>query len=368
MKFNRLHIVLLSIITAFVMVYFGYLHNLIAQYLISTQRNWLSALLEFWYPQLPYLKNAIAPSVLLQRANQCVYRLVFLSATFLFISSKKDFFKTCFIKYSYNTKHIILFTSIFYGYAMFTFLDWWKEIDNIKRLEVFYNPIFPLSIFSSSLLPSTFYYTALIVGSSCCLLTLWLKNNRLKCISAGLGCCCLMFMHATFCGFGKMDHGYASFFYVGMLLPFYFLWRKTTIIRFAQVVVTLCYCMAGLEKLFLSGIHFINPVHFTSLLQLHPTPWAIWLSNQPLLCFVIPLLTILVQLGAPLIFLHKQLVLPWFIGAVLFHWGAYFFMGVGGYHSPWVFALSVFIPLLFERKEIIGLSTTSSKKGENEIE
>ena len=241
MKVQKSHITIISVLFICCGTYFGYLQNLIQHYLISNQQNWLSEILEYWYPQLPILKNSIAPELLLQRANQFIYRFVFLTLLFLFINSKKEFLRTEFNRFQFSTKHISILTSIFYGYAVFTFIDWWKEIANIQRLEAFYTPIFPLSIINSTLFHTSFYYSVLAIGITCATLPLWLKNNLLQFTTAIISISCLLFMHATFCGFGKMDHGYASFFYVGMILPFYFLWKDNRVIRFAQLTVTLCY-------------------------------------------------------------------------------------------------------------------------------
>ncbi len=155
------------------------------------------------------------------------------------------------------------------------------------------------------------------------------------------------FLLSVFFGFGKTDHTYASMFsgMAGMVV-FLHIWRSNPAeigfgFRIFQAFIWCCYFFSGLEKVFLSGFDWAGSDHLQVLAALHPGYAADWISQ-------IPFSGILLGLG--LIF-QLSSVLQWrfpnwgyinVAGGVLFHFGTFFLLGIGGYFSPWL-AMLIFL-------------------------
>ena len=346
---KRVIFILSTFLLLFIAVFLIWIQPELKLYLFEDQKNSIGYIIQFLYPQIEYYKTKYDTSLLFDRANQLIYRSIFLFLLAIICILKKDKFNNILEDHQLNKKSTSPFIFIYSIFALYSLFDWSFEITNISRLHTFYTPLFPIKFISQSLPSTATLYSLIGLGTFSSVLLLTPINLKIKALLSVFLIISLITIHSTFCSFGKIDHGYASFFYAGFILPVYFWTNNLKYIRVSQIAVTTCYFLAGLEKVFLSGFNFLHPIHFKQLLYLHPTTQSNWLMQYNFLCTLLPLFTILIQLGAPIVFLKQQLLPYWLAGAVLFHWGAYFFMGVGGYHSPWVFALSVFIPSLFQK-------------------
>lgn len=148
-----------------------------------------------------------------------------------------------------------------------------------------------------------------------------------------------------FFGFGKVDHTYASMTSALVVLAVWFtLWALGRVqaggFRAFQAAIWGCYFFSGMEKIFLSGWHWVQPIHFETLSQLHPNGLGHTLSQWPLLGSTLMLLALIFQLSTILLLWFPRWGLPVLVMGIFFHLGTWVLLDVGGWQSPW-------IPMLF---------------------
>lgn len=333
-------------------IYFYEVLPLLKGFIIKNECNWVSAFIQYLYPKIEIYKNTIDSNALINRANQLIYRSGFILIGVNIIYYYRYQLNIYFNNVNFYPKHIEISYFIYSLYFLYTCFDWVLEIPNLFRLAEFHTPLYPTFIFGNSL-PSPYLFAVVFLIGTAGLVLTRSDQSKTKSIGAIMMLFNLLFLHSTFCSFGKIDHGYATYFIIAMILPVYFWTNDHRFIRFIQIAITLCYAMSGLEKITLSGIDFINPDHFKNILFMHPTSIGNWIKQYDVLCFIIPTTTLLIQLSAPFIFFKPKLIPLWVISAILFHWGAYLIMNIGGFHSPWVAALAIFIPSCFQKKKLL---------------
>lgn len=156
-----------------------------------------------------------------------------------------------------------------------------------------------------------------------------------------------MVLLASFFGFSKIDHTYSTMYLGTCMLPVlvYSFERSVSYlfsVRILQAFICGSYFFAALEKAFLSGWHWIDPLHFQQLAYLHPTKINGWISTMPGLGsgllvagFVFQLLTIFQWRFAFWGYVNL-------VGAIVFHLGNWLIFNIGGWQSPWI-AMVVFL-------------------------
>ncbi len=146
-------------------------------------------------------------------------------------------------------------------------------------------------------------------------------------------------------GLGKVEHTYATFFILLMLIPLlvYEFNQGAPKLKFLFLIklsVTLVYAWAAMEKLLFSGFSWATAEHLNSFLEMqHLNPimlpdWLLTLGMWLVLCF---------QLSMPLAAFYKPLSRTYFILGIGFHLATWLFLGAGGWANPWFIALSVLL-------------------------
>jgi hypothetical protein len=109
------------------------------------------------------------------------------------------------------------------------------------------------------------------------------------------------------------------------------------------VCIAMVYLMAGLEKLLIAGVDWINPDSFRSYLYLHQAPLGLWVAKSNFLCTILPLSAMLFQLGFITILFFPRLKLMILLSGVAFHIGTYLLLEVGWYINAWILVYIFFI-------------------------
>ena len=169
-------------------------------------------------------------------------------------------------------------------------------------------------------------------------------------ISLALLLCWLLLLSVYQAG-GSIDHAWASLQYGMMFMSLWlFTWwkfpdLKATGFRLFQAGIWGCYFFAGLEKIFLSGIHWFSPEHFGNLCLLHPGKGCDWFAAHPVLAGAALFAVLAFQLLSPLQWRFPRWGYVTAGTGLLFHLGTWLILGVGGWQSPWMAMLVFLLPL-----------------------
>jgi hypothetical protein len=156
---------------------------------------------------------------------------------------------------------------------------------------------------------------------------------------------------AQFFGFGKIDHTYSSL-YSGLWGLFIWLifnrmnWLSANQgFRLFQAFIWCCYFFSGCEKVLFSGFEWLSSSHFSLLSQLHPTQPGNWVMGQPFLASALLFFALCFQLLTPIQWFFPKWGYINAIGAILFHLGTWYLLGIGGWQSPWILTAIFLLPV-----------------------
>lgn len=222
--------------------------------------------------------------------------------------------------------------------------DFYNELNLRYEWRLFYKPIH----FWGVILPSfpAWWIIVSILGTMlvCSIWGLWalfkdqFESLWLKVLPLPIG---WMVLLAAFFGFSKIDHTYSTMYLGACMLPALVYTyghpdRFALTVRILQACIWGSYFFAALEKVFLSGINWINPIHFQQLSYLHPTEINQWILSQPGLGSLILIGGIVFQLLTVLQWRYSIWGYINLIGAILFHLGNWLIFNIGGWQTPWL--------------------------------
>lgn len=150
---------------------------------------------------------------------------------------------------------------------------------------------------------------------------------------------------------GVTDHTYASM-HSGMFFMSAFLliwWKRPmqteTGHRLFQAGIWSCYFFAGMEKIFISGISWLNPDNFSALCRHHPGANCEWFAEHPGFAFSSLIFTLSFQLLSPLQWQFPRWGYVTAAAGMIFHLATWLILGVGGWQSPWLLMLIFLLPV-----------------------
>jgi len=243
---------------------------------------------------------------------------------------------------------------LFFGVQLVYLPDLFKEITLRNQWKAFYTP---LPFFSKILptFPSIWLLQFLVVFAfAVCaffILSKWTPSEKLPAWIALAGFLFWTVLLLVFFGYSKIDHTYASLYsgYIFMVI-WLFYWKRFPEegwigFRLFQAGIWGCYFFSGLEKVFLSGIHWISTEHFQTLCWLHPGTLCEPILSVPFLPELLLTLVLVFQLTTFL-----QWRFPWWgyvtaIGGLIFHLSTWLVLDVGGWQSPWILMLVFLLPI-----------------------
>ena len=382
--------IIISLIILSQFLYWFWIRNYTLAYFDSNNSDsvtWFSDLVESLYPRLKTEKYRFDASFFIKKSDQIAIRFLFVSSIFsLFLIPKfyqkaKSFFSKNSV-YSQKLTQKSQYSLIIYFLLSNVLLsnEWSEILTEYSQIAVLYKPISFYKILAPSFpslpfLKNLFIFLKIITGIGilfCVLFLLFKKIVRLKIIvffCVFVSSFLFIYLQGFLYGFGKIEHTYATWNWVCILLPFWLFntWssvetpttagagttaRNSSANLIPQnyllfLAIGLVYTSSGLEKIFIGGIEWINGNALLSYLQNSPTELGQNLSNYPFLVMLLSLLTIIWETSFLLI-LHKNKYIRLtliFIG-ICFHAGTYFFLYVGHYLSPWIW---VYVFLLLSR-------------------
>ncbi|MCS6833942.1 MAG: hypothetical protein NZ521_10245, partial [Flammeovirgaceae bacterium] len=251
-----------------------------------------------------------------------------------------------------------LITTYYVG-MLYYMHDWWFDFEYFPRYESFYRPISFLSLLHLPFPPTWMnwmMYIMLIVSIVACIFRLYIFFFS---ISAAI---LFHIAHAYYFSFEKIDHGFATFGYVAMLMPFlandyqkarlskqgecrgWSLWLMQSAIAFS-------YFLSGLEKIWTGRFIWFSEHHLSAYLAAANTDMAKMLLQYPPLVQSISIFIISFQLTFPMVLFYRRATWFYLLRGAFFHLQTKFIMNIGAWLSPWIWAYVCFIfPLLFEKK------------------
>ncbi len=375
LKKNIFWIILLLIFLS-QFLYWFLIRNYTFAYFYSDSITWFSQVVETIYPRLAIEKHRFDASFFIKKSDQIAIRFLFVSSiiSLFFIPKIYQKAKSFFINQTVYSEKVsenkLYFLVIYFLISNVLLSNQWLEIlTEYTQIAVLYKPISFYSFLSSSFPSLLFFKTSFVflkiitvIGTLFSLLYLFYQKKYLFkiiiwfCIT--LSSILFIYLQGFLYGFGKIEHTYATWNWVCILLPFWIyggMWSSVkTMTRLIPqnyllfLAIGLIYASSGLEKIFIGGLDWLNGKALLGYLENSPTELGQNLSEYPFLVFLFSSLTIIWETSFLLI-LHKNKYIRFtliFIG-ICFHVGVYFFMNVGHYFSPWIW---VYVFLLFGKE------------------
>ncbi|MES2389857.1 MAG: hypothetical protein V4543_17785 [Bacteroidota bacterium] len=243
-----------------------------------------------------------------------------------------------------SVKKLTIAVKVFYGLLLFFSVYFLPDIAIRSLYSAFRDPVplwKALHIPAPSL-NAVFFRQALI-----CIGCLYLIFFRMKAWVA-IGCTLLFLLwQGELYSLGKMDHTFATFTYLAMLMPVLVYQIETAaktgklglsgwVLQLIRIAVVCGYFFSGLEKLLISGPSWASADTFLSYIHLHEAPIGAWVAGKPVLYTVLPVFALIFQLSFPVGLLKPKWAFYYIVAGIGFHWGTYLLLNAGGWLSPWI--------------------------------
>jgi hypothetical protein len=311
---------------------------------------WLDIVRKWVYPRFDAEKSRLPADFFVEKINQLALRGMLVSGgcvIFFFLYRQSQKFReklSSFTEVKTSADNVNALRVLFYLMLVIISRNVYEDLRALENLELFYAPVQILKVFHLPYPPKqiSFMIYAMIFLSS--FLVVFSIRPILFSALAAAG---FIIYQAYLYSFEKVDHGYATFTYALMLMPFLLGERDTAkkhqseyfsswALRLIHVVICCAYFLSGLEKLLISGLGWISPETFRTYLFLHNTPAGLWVAGNQLLVYVLPVLALLFQLTFPVMLFIPRLIIPLVIAGGIFHISAVIFFGISSFENPWM--------------------------------
>ncbi|WP_028982022.1 hypothetical protein [Sporocytophaga myxococcoides] len=338
-------------------IYLTYFNPLVKEYFNGSAPGWFSSLVEYIYPRMATERNRFPVSFFEEKALQVVVRISFVlscSATFLFLKEKfisfRKFTRQFFNGYT-EYQQINILRTLFYCTLLYFSLEFYNDLILLSSIKVFFKPVFLLKITGfgfPSELPGLILYVILLLSCILCILNIYPVFTAITAVVT------FIYFQAVFFSFEKIDHGYTTLNYAGLVMPFLLYQQQKNVnrgslllpdwpLQLIKLSLCLCYLLAGLEKLFISKGVWLSPVTFKSYLYLHQAPLGMQILNYPALCAALSIAAMIFQLGFICILWNEKLKWIFLPAGILFHLGTVVLLGISSIINPWIFTYIFFI-------------------------
>ncbi|GAB4128510.1 MAG: hypothetical protein OHK0045_02780 [Raineya sp.] len=324
--------------------YWGYFRQEIHHiYTVERIEGFWASIIKIFYPRFFVEKHRFDLNFFLQKTEQILWRLALVSVSIaiilVFAKEKINYF-------FFNSKLIerkkIVFLQIVltcgWVYESFT---WYKSLMRLSQVKDLYEPYLLLRFIPFPEAEALFFWFAIFY-----LFLLLSFVPRIAPIFWSLSVVLIIILLGFLYGFSKIDHTYATWLYVSMLLPF-LLRNETQVDAWAlglmQWLVALVYLQAGLEKILISGWDWFSPSTLRSHLLLHPTAWGLKIADEPFLCVLGSIFMIVLQVGFVSILFFPRLKYFFLPAGAFFHVATYLLMNIGGLISFWYLVYIIYL-------------------------
>lgn len=247
---------------------------------------------------------------------------------------------------SHTVEHLLryfAFVLLIYTY------DWCYSFYKLSFFTAFYEPLWLVRFLPGFSLPWLWALWAVMVLTA--VRCLWLGRG------VWLPAWLFVVLQAYLYSFGKLDHTFAPFTYVCLLMP----WTEAELRKARQqknrfcdgaplgwirIAIALCYVQAGLEKLLLGGHHWWDAAHLRTFLLVHGQPQGVVLAAMPDALLETASVFVLLWQLAFIGVLHPKTRLFFVVTAFFFHLANYLFLGVGWWVHTYVWCYPFFFDSL----------------------
>ena len=306
-----------------------------------------------FYPRFPIEKKRFDLSFFLNKANQVIYRFVFIYYLLFFVSyfyKQRALFRLKIRNLFYvetTSKNIDVLRIFFLGYFLFVSYELCKSLLLMQPLKPFYKPILWLKIFN---IPFPDSSTIITIGVLWYILTILAILNIRTVLCSGISLFLFILVQCWIFSFEKIDHSYATLTYAFILLPFLFDEQKKNnpifnswSLQLIRISIAMVYFLSSLEKIFISQLSWLKPDTLKTYMDFHETNLSKFIAQYDSLCILISSGTLLFQLSFILIIFLPKYKWFWIIGGILFHTGTLLVMKIGHPLNPWIVVYIFFI-------------------------
>lgn len=283
-------------------------------------------------------------------AHQLILRTDFV-LLFLFILLRKPFSFNKIVSSIENIPALRNQKLIIKGYFSFLciyLIDIGYDLLLHKSISAFYAPGNLLKVIFPEYPNQFSLIIILFIGIISCLLFIFVVNYIFGRLLAFISIIVFILLQLIAFSFEKTEHTYSSFNYFGLFICIGLLFINSNsksqgntsfYLNIGLLSVVLCYFFAGIEKVTLSGTHFLEPESFSYFLQLHKNKLSNFLvktEHGALFTMLYVLVSQLFICWGLLFRQTRKVTALWFI---LFHISTWLVLGVGGLTSPWIAVL-----------------------------
>lgn len=354
------------LIGGMILIYFLVIRDLVKAAYNGTAPPWFNDMVQTFYPRFFVEKHRFDLAFFLGKADQIILRASLaglIAMSVLFCNRKSGDFHEKLYRF-WNTKtsfrNVSILRILYFGLMLLIFKDIYADLLALSKASLFYRPIFLYKLLGIGFPSETAILVIYVVLILSCAAAIF---NIYPVISGTIAVADFIYIQGIIFGFEKTDHGFATFTYAGLIMPFllYERWKanKSELqyqegwpLQLIRTLIVSGYLFSGLEKLFISKFQWATASTFRSYLLMQPTPSGLWVASSDFLCQILPLLALLFQLGFVLVLFHKKwryLLLP---AGLLFHFGVYLLFNVGGVLNPWILAYIFFLDWDFKKKSV----------------
>jgi len=336
--------------------------------------DWFSWTLNFLYPRFGVEKQRLGSEFFESKVLQLNLRATLAIVVFFLIfywnrmnlprSSRLIDFWNRTTTHSNIQIMIILF---FLGVLFYTG-TWYWDLKQYWLIKDFYRPILIYEVLQIPLISPAWALTlCLIMALSCLAVMINFRPIYFSIISLLV----FLFLQGFFYCFEKYDHRFTTLTYAFMLMPLVIKFGSKSDnppawpLSLIQLMIGMVYLLAGLEKVFSSGLGWASAQTFRAYIELHQAPMGLLLASNNLVMSVLPKFALIFQFGFWLILLFPRIKIPFLIAGILFHWGSVFLFNIGDLLTPWIFIYFFFLDFNFFKQFQEGLkpSGISGHKG-----
>ncbi|MFN3316689.1 MAG: hypothetical protein ACK40K_07740, partial [Raineya sp.] len=244
-------------------------------YYAENVEGFWAAVVETFYPRFFVEKHRFDLSFFLAKTEQIVWRFALLSSVLagLFVFLKRNFWENSFWNVVISRKKVLFLQILLALGWLYESFTWYNSLLRLSHLKELYEPCWLVRFIPFPDEEAVFYWFAVFY-----LFLLLSFVPRVASVFWSLSVILAIILLGFLYGFSKIDHTYATWLYVSMLLPF-LLKNKNEVeawaLRLMQCVVAMVYLQAGLEKLLISGWEWFLPQTLQSHLEAHPTTWGL---------------------------------------------------------------------------------------------
>ncbi|HSZ26504.1 MAG TPA: hypothetical protein VK766_12320, partial [Cytophagaceae bacterium] len=264
-----------------IFIHYFYLRPSITEAYHETPDPFIKLITDTFYPRFSIEKKRFDLTFFLDKSDQVIYRFTFLYYLIFLLSyltPKKASFQAKMHTLFYtktNSKNVTILRVIFFSYLLYIGYHLCHDLLFMQPLKSFYKPILWLNILN---IPFPNYISVILLGSIwCSFILLTIFNVRPVVFSAASFALFLLFQCWEF-SFEKIDHGYVTFTYAFMLIPFLLEEQKNNnqpfnswSLSLIKISIAMVYFLSSLEKIFISKLSWLDPENLKAYLYFHET-------------------------------------------------------------------------------------------------